>query len=115
MDCPEESEAAVSAKAWSGVHVSSTSKPPVNPVLSTVNRLTNGAKLVANCAIGIALPNRVPRPILVAQFGVRPGTGRSRGPAKYAAQSKADLLNCGPSFASLLATTSANIGTSRVS
>src|SRR5216110_1286576 len=85
-------------EGWSGVHVSSTSNPPVRPVLSTVNRLTNGAKLVASCVIGIALPNRAPGPILVAQFGVRPGTGRSRGPAKYAAQSTADLLNCGPSF-----------------
>jgi len=35
-------------KAGSGAHISSTSKPPVKPVLFTVNRLTNAAKLVAS-------------------------------------------------------------------
>jgi hypothetical protein len=48
-----------------GVHASSTSKPPVIPVLSTVNQLTNGALLVASCAMEIAFPNKVPGPILV--------------------------------------------------
>src|SRR5690348_6348345 len=121
MEGPEEFGAAsakglpVLGKAGSDVHVSSTSKPPVKPVLSTVNRLTNGAKLVASVDIRIALPFRAPRLILVEQFGVRPGSGGACVLARYAAQSKSDLVNCGPSFPSLLATTSANIGMSRVS
>src|SRR5438067_1763306 len=121
MEGPEEFGAASAkelltfGKAGSGVHVSSTSKPPVKPLLSTVNRPTNGAKLVASVDIGIALPYRAPGLILVAQFGVRPGSGGACVLARYAAQSKSDLINCGPSFRSFLATTSANIGISRVS
>src|SRR5215471_2857968 len=79
--------------AWSGVHVSSTSKPPANPVLSTVNRPTNGAKLVASCAMVMALPYKAPRPIRVAQFGVRPGSGGGCGPARYAEQSSDERIN----------------------
>src|SRR5262252_8855815 len=121
MEGPEEFGAASAeglpgfGKAESGVHVSSTSKPPAKPVLSAVNRLTNGAKLVASVDIGIALPYSAPRLILVAQFGVRPGSGGGCVLARYAAQSKSDLINCGPSFPSVLATTSANIRISRVS
>src|SRR5215831_340384 len=99
MEGSEESGAAPAAglpifkEGGSGVHVSSTSKPPARPVLSTVNRLTNGAKLVASVDIGIALPYRAPRLILVAQFGVRPGSGDPCELARYAAQSKSDLIN----------------------
>ena len=51
----------------------------------------------------MALPEIAPTLVLVAQGGVRDGSGNGWEDAAYASQSKSDLINCGPNLPSLLA------------